>query len=278
MRERLNEITRVIPKPPAESENLPRQTITLGEEGPFSSIKREEELKLKKRISELEESLTSTQATLSEKLNLLNNQNIKIAQLEGELLALKQVSSGMSSDKRETFQILMQKDEIIKSLEKKIAELNSLLERTKNQLSDLQEQWAAHTARERDEVNVQSNRRIEELEGLLRDRDSIILSLQAEIEELRLEIELKGRKFKKPKSNSGLYPRMVYFDVKTAPKVERVYNAAVEVRYEQDPYIVEQNQKLAAELEISLVLFSNNRKTKNYAIHNSRKKSKKLTC
>lgn len=247
LRERLNELTKVIP------ENIPRPTLQLGEADLFSSIKREEEIKLKKRVSELEDSLASTQATLAEKQNIVNTQNTKIAQLEGEMLAFKQHSSGMSSDQRQSLQILIQKDEIIRSLEQKIAELTSSLERTKEQLSGLQEQWASHTARDRDEVNLKSNKWEEDMLMELREKEAIILSLQSQLEELHLEIELKGRKIKRTKSNASLYPRMVYFDVKTAPKIERVYNAAVEVRYEQDPYIIDQNHKLAAELEICLV-------------------------
>lgn len=148
----------------------------------------------------------------------------------------------------------MQKDEIIKSLESKLSESVKSVDDLKKQVSDLQNQWSAQTSRERSDFEMQIKRLGEERSVELSEKEEKIHYLEEEIHKIQRQRQLSTSKAKKSK-RQPLYPGPVITEIRAAPRVERLYKAAVEVKYEQDPYIVEQNEKMVHELDIALVKY-----------------------
>lgn len=90
----------------------------------------------------------------------------------------------------------------------------------------------------------------------LSEKEEKIHYLEEEIHKIQRQRQLSTSKAKKSK-RQPLYPGPVITEIRAAPRVERLYKAAaaVKVKYEQDPYILEQNEKLAHELDIALVKY-----------------------
>lgn len=102
----------------------------------------------------------------------------------------------------------------------------------------------------------------------LAEKDEIIEKLEDSIRELKQkyefgneELERKCAKQERLIEKLEEEKRSVHVrpQVQVAPHVERIERGVVEVRYEQDPYILEQNKKLSNELKESL---ENERKSK----------------
>lgn len=218
-------------------------------EGRLSSIRKEEEEKLGSRLKSLEAANGELKKELEEKAEVLNRLIEKNGQLEGEVGVLRQFASGSTSEQRQQIQALLQKDEIIRSLEQKLAEANKALEGTKQFTSAERDRILSESMREKSTLEMQLKRLADAKNEEVSVKETMIKSLEEELEYLRAQ-KAETQVLKKiVKKGRGAEPRYIM----AAPKVERLYKAAVEVRYEQDPYILAENEKLAKELEIALV-------------------------
>lgn len=207
---------------------------------------------MKATIQSLEEKIKELSLTLEAKSDTLSKLTEKNGQLEGELNVLRQFASGSSSEQKQQIQALLQKDETIRNLEQKLAEANRALEGTKIFTSAERDRILSDSQREKSTLEMQLKKLADERNEELSVRELKIKSLEEEVEHYKAQAELQMMK-KVIRKGKGAGPHYIM----SAPKVERLYKAAVEVRYEQDPHILVENEKLAQELEIALVIDSN---------------------
>ena len=223
-------------------------TTNRGRDPGLSSIKKEEEEKMRATIQSLEGTVRDLRAALDSKVEILQRMTEKSGQLEGELSVLRNIATGASSDQRQQIQVLMQKDEIIRSLEQKLAEVTKAYEILKAMSTADKDRLLSESFRERSNLELQLKQLSEVKTNELSVRELRIKNLEEEMEAMKAhyEMQLVKRVVKKGK---GAPPKYLVM----APTVERLYKAAVEVKYEQDPNILAENQKLAHELHIALV-------------------------
>lgn len=209
------------------------------------------EADLNDKIKQLEAKVTESSAVILAKTETCARLNEKIAAMESEMGVLRQLASGADFDQKQHAQAILNRDQTIRTLEKQLAEANDrldMLNRDSKLATAEKERIFSDTYRETSKLEMQLKQLSEERDEELSKRETRIRSLEEELVSLRSQVEILSvkRVASKTRETTTRY-------VMAAPKVERLYKAAVEVKYEQDPHILAENQKLAGELQIALV-------------------------
>lgn len=89
-------------------------------------------------MADLESQVKSLESALSAKIAEFNDLSAIKTRIEAELAAHRQLSSATSSDHRQHVQAMIQKDDIISSLESKLADNVKLIHDLNNKIADLQ--------------------------------------------------------------------------------------------------------------------------------------------
>lgn len=214
-------------------------------------------------IKAKEQAIAELRAAVEGKTTSLAAASERQGQLESELSALRMLASGANSEQRQQLQALMQKDEIIRKLEARLADAVQALEAARNreaseviqiregslgQSSADRDKLVSETNRERSTFEMQIRKLAEEKNEELTLRELKIKGLEEEVEHWKeqAESQIVKKVVKRGKNEEPKY-------IMAAPKVERLIKTAVEIRYEQDPFILAENEKMAKELAISLV-------------------------
>lgn len=276
LRNRLNELMR---------ETAPRQTYDrefYGTQGPTTSLtgannipssskKSDEEIAaLKRTLTNQLSQIQDLQSALDSKSAIVNDLTSQIAALQSALNSLQALQGQSDSDRKQQSAKLAQKDDIISKLEDRVRQLvqqeserNRMQADADNSLvRELREKLAAaeaEIARLRNEFTFKEQTIREEerrwiagkgdkLGEEIAKKDKIIQDLQKALQDAQKEIaRLKSRNAGEDKARADMLK-----NVKLAPKIERIEKPAFEIQYQPDPYVLEQNQKLAEELQKSL--------------------------
>lgn len=250
LREKLNQMSQNVPKL-TEAEfygsNRPGTLSLIDPQQPaFSSVKPSEEEALRRtlagqlaQIQELQSNIQSKDATIRDLQKL-------VTELQQQVTSAQTRMTSTESQRAKHEVQIVQKDEIINMLEDKIRMLRLAQENSSMKSPSGDDSWKKERA-----VYYEK-----ELEA----RENEVKKLQAEAGEMHEEIKsLREQLFSAQKTvlvgqqQAGRSLPKASQQFAQAPVVERVEKTTVEVRYQPDPHVVVENQRLAEELAKALV-------------------------
>lgn len=229
----------------------------------LSSVKRQEEDKLRRTLTAQMSQIQDLQSALDVKNSLVADLNDQLALLRNELEMLKGDQGRLTTERKQTEAQLAQKDDIIRKLEERLREAKQGLQSAESQLENVR--FASRQQEEGYRMEIETlRRRLDtqkdtEVSEILRQKETEVRSFREEIlrkderiRQLETQAAINEKNHKQKREKETKSKEEMYKQVKLAPKVERINKPAYEIQYEQDPFILEQNQKLAEELKQAL--------------------------
>ena len=220
----------------------------------LSSVKRQDEDEQMKRTLAVQMmQIQELQTALDSKQSLIQDLNIRIQVLQTEISDLRLDQGRVQSERKQNEAQVQQKDEIILKIEQKLKETvakldnqQSIIKQYESTIQRLEQQSKLDRMAIIERSEIQNKAQIQASIVRLQSVEQDLIKKEEIIN--RLTTQLQQKQFKSETKTT----QEIYKNIKVAPKVERIDKPMYEVKYKQDPFILEQNQKLDQELEQSL--------------------------